>query len=116
MNTRMAERTLAKEHILKIIATFKETKVLGATIDPESQMDMVLKTLPDSFSQFKLNYNMNKIEMTPVELMKEFQIAKKVMIPQCKALVAKLSSSRTGPKPRNFKKKKKGNAVARPNT
>jgi hypothetical protein len=42
---------------------------------------MVLETLLDSFSQFKLNYNMNKLKMTLTELMKELQIAEKVMRP-----------------------------------
>jgi hypothetical protein len=65
--------------MLKMIAVFKEVEVLGATIDPESQVDMVLETFPDSFSQFKLNYIMNKLEMTPTKLMKELQIVEKVM-------------------------------------
>jgi hypothetical protein len=110
---RLAEGALVREHILKIIATFEEAKVLGTIIDFESQVDMVLEILQDSFSQFKLNYNINKLELTLMELMKKFQIEEKVMTPQSKALAIKSSSSRIEPKPRKFKKKK-GNIIAQP--
>ncbi|XP_052193865.1 uncharacterized protein LOC127802198 [Diospyros lotus] len=107
MTTRMAEGASVREHMLKMIAYFEEAEVLGATIDAESQVDMVLETLPDSYSQFKLNYNMNKLEMNLVELMKELQAAEKIMKPTSKALaIHSASSPRVGPKAKNFKKKK----------
>jgi hypothetical protein len=112
MNTTIAEEALVKEHILEMIAAFEEVEVFAATIVPESLVDLVLETLSNSFSHFKLNYNMNKLEMTLTELIKDLQIIEKVIRPQSKALVIKLSSSRTGSKPKNFKKMKKGNVVA----
>ena len=92
MNTRMAEGASVREHMLKMIAHFEEAEVLGATIDPESQIDMVLETLPDLYSQFKLNYNMNKLNMDLTELMKELQAAEKIMKPVSKVLVSRSAS------------------------
>ena len=46
-------------------------EVLGANIDGESQADMILQSLPESFKEFKLNYNMNKKIYTLSELMNE---------------------------------------------
>ena len=88
MNTRMAEGASVRDHLLKMIAAFEEAEVLGAMIDPESQIDMVLETLPDSFSQFKLNYNMSKMSMTLTELMKELQAVEKIIKPVGSALTA----------------------------
>jgi hypothetical protein len=36
--------------MLKMIAYFEEAEYLRAAKDPESQIDMVLETLPDSYS------------------------------------------------------------------
>jgi hypothetical protein len=36
MKTRMAKGVSIREHMLKMIATFEEIKVLGAIIEPES--------------------------------------------------------------------------------
>jgi hypothetical protein len=47
-------------------------EVLRVEIKSENQVDMTLETLPGMLSQFKVNYNMNKMEMSLTELMKEF--------------------------------------------
>ncbi|WP_163813176.1 hypothetical protein, partial [Pseudodesulfovibrio sp. JC047] len=57
MNTRMAEGTPVRDHMLKMMDCFNVAEILGAEIDGESQTDMILETLPDSFNQFKLNFN-----------------------------------------------------------
>ena len=51
-----------------IIRLFNKMEILGVEIDGETQVDMVLKTLLDSFKQSKLNYGdeVNQIgERTP---------------------------------------------------
>jgi hypothetical protein len=103
----MAEGASIKVHMLKMIATFEEAEVLRATIGRKSQVGMVLETLSNSFSQFKLNYNMKKLEMTLTKSMQELQIEEKVMRPHVKALAIKSSSLRIGHQPRKFKKKKR---------
>ena len=59
-NTKMDEGTLVREHCLRMISNLNTLNVLGTDIDGESQVDMILLSLPESFKEFKLNYNMNK--------------------------------------------------------
>ncbi|XP_019228264.1 PREDICTED: uncharacterized protein LOC109209450 [Nicotiana attenuata] len=63
LNTKMAEGSL----------------VLGAMIDKESQVEMVLQTLPDSFQQFHLNYDMNKMDLLLAKLLNELQAAESII-------------------------------------
>ncbi|XP_057981216.1 uncharacterized protein LOC131166655 [Malania oleifera] len=56
MNTTMAEGTLLRDHVLKIIGLINELEILGAEIDGETQ-------------------NMNKLSYSLVELLKELQAA-----------------------------------------
>ena len=48
-NTKMAEGTLVREHCLRMISNLNTLEVLGADIDGESQVDMILQSLPESF-------------------------------------------------------------------
>lgn len=52
-----------RDHMLALITQFKVVEVLGAGIKSETQVDMALETLYDMFSQFKVNYNINKLNM-----------------------------------------------------
>ncbi|CAA0808191.1 Unknown protein, partial [Striga hermonthica] len=63
MNTRMAEGTPVREHALKVMAQLNELEVLGGFIDGETEVDIMLQSLPKSFDQFRLNYNMHKMHM-----------------------------------------------------
>ena len=64
LNTKMAEGTSVQEHVLKMIAHLNELEILGAEIDGETQVDIVLMSLPESFKTFRLNYIMNKRSYT----------------------------------------------------
>ena len=59
MSTKMMEGTPVREHVLKMISFINELDMLGAEIDSETQVDVILASLPDSFNQFIMNYNMN---------------------------------------------------------
>ena len=59
LNTKMAEGTPIQEHVLKIIFHLNELEVLRAEIDGKTQIDIVLMSLPESFSNFCLTYNMS---------------------------------------------------------
>ena len=59
-NTILAEGTLVREHCLRMISHLNTLEVLGVDIDGESQADMILQSLPESFKEFRINYNMNK--------------------------------------------------------
>ena len=74
LNTKMAEGTLVRDHVLKI-AHLNELEILGDEIDGESQVDIVLLSLPESFKNFRLNYSMSKGSYSLVELLNELQTA-----------------------------------------
>ena len=42
------------------VAHLNELEILKAKIDGESQVDIVLMSLPESFKNFYLNYSMSK--------------------------------------------------------
>ena len=57
-----------------IIELFNEMEIFGVEIDIETQIDMVLKTLPNSFKEFKLNYFINKLMMSLTKLLRELKM------------------------------------------
>ena len=63
------------DHVLKMIAHLNELEILGAEIDDESQVDIVLMSLVESFKNFCLNYSMSKGSYSLAELLKELQAA-----------------------------------------
>ena len=90
-NTKMAEGTSVREHCLRMISNLNTFEVLGANIDGESQVDMILQSLPESFKEFRLNYNMNKKVYTLSELMNELTILLMLMLIRLKLLLLNLS-------------------------
>ena len=56
MSTKMAEGTPIQEQILKMMDSLNELEVLGAEIDVESHINVILEQLLYSFKNFKLNY------------------------------------------------------------
>ena len=79
LNTKMAERTLVRDHVLKIISHLNELEILGAEIDGESQVDIVLMSLPKSFKNFCLNYSISKGSYSLAELLKELQAVEGIL-------------------------------------
>ncbi|XP_077251857.1 uncharacterized protein LOC143891094 [Tasmannia lanceolata] len=73
VSTKMVERTLVRVHMLKMMGYLNDLEVLEAMLDGESQVDKVLASLPPSFSDFVMNYNMNKLLMTLTELLNHLQ-------------------------------------------
>ena len=55
LNTKMAKGTPVQDHVLKMISHLNELEILGAEIDGESQVDIVLMSLPESYKNFRLN-------------------------------------------------------------
>ena len=54
-------------------------EVLGADINRESQVDMILQSLPESFKEFRLDYNMSKKIYSLFELMNELVAAEGIL-------------------------------------
>ena len=71
LNTKMTEGTPMQDHVLKMITHLNELEILGAEIDGESQVDIVLMSLPESFKNFRLNYSMSKGSYSLAELLEE---------------------------------------------
>ena len=70
LNTKMAEGTPVWDHVLKMIAHLNELEILGAKIDSESKVDIMLMSLPESYKNFHLNYSMSKGSYSLAELLK----------------------------------------------
>lgn len=62
-----------REHMLKMMSYVNELDMLGAEIDAISKIDKVLVSLPHSFNQFMLNYNINKMDANLSELLNILQ-------------------------------------------
>ena len=107
-NTKMAEGTLVREYCLRMISHLNTLEVLGADIDGESQADMILQSLPESFKKFRLNYSMNKKIYTLSELMNELVVVEGILgTSNVDANMAEISTSQSKSKGNGKKKKKK---------
>ncbi|XP_030936434.1 uncharacterized protein LOC115961630 [Quercus lobata] len=108
MSTKMVEGAPVREHVLKMISFINELDMLGAEIDSETQVDAILASLPNSFNQFIMNYNMNKMEMTLSELLNKLKTAED-LIKKEKPTVMLAEKSYTSlklkAKGKNFKRK-----------
>ena len=58
-----------QDHCLKMKGHISTVEVMEAMLEQEMKGHMILKSLPYSFNQLKMNYNMNKLKFTPVDLM-----------------------------------------------
>ena len=79
MNTRMT-RGSVRNHCLAMMSHISRAEVMGATLEEEMKIDIILESLPDSFNQFKMNCNMNKLNLTPTQLMQELESAEKSLV------------------------------------
>ena len=107
-NTKMVEGTSVREHCLRMISNLNTLEVLGADIDGESQVDMILQSLLESFKEFRLNYNMSKKIYSLSELMNELVAAEGILCTSSvNANMAEVSTSQPNLKGKGKKKKKK---------
>ncbi|XP_047943016.1 uncharacterized protein LOC125189830 [Salvia hispanica] len=107
MTKSMKEGTSVWQRVMKMMSHLNQIEVLGGTIDPESQITIILQSLPPSFQQFKLNFEMNKWDYTLAELLTELQSAEDLMV-QAKVAMLSLApnssgSKQTGPRPDLFR-------------
>ena len=72
---RMAEGNLIGPHVLKMIGYIENLEKLGFPLGQELATDVILQSLPESYGQFVLNYNMNKIDKTLPQLLGMLRIA-----------------------------------------
>ena len=78
---------------------------LGFAMDHELSIDLVLQSLPDSYAQFVLNFQMNKIDCTLPELINMHKTVEPSIKKEQKSIMVVNSS---GPSKKNKKAKKQG--------
>ena len=74
INTRMTSGCV-KDHYLAMISHISRAEVMGAKLQKEMKIDLILQSLPKHFNQFKVKYNMHKMDLIPVQLMHELESA-----------------------------------------
>jgi hypothetical protein len=102
LNTKMVEGTPIRENCLSMIAMLNSLEVLGVEIDSESQVDIIIHSLPRSYNQFKLNVTMKEQDFTWSKLMNESIAMESILKTKVYINMAQASSS----KPKAKKKKK----------
>ncbi|XP_037493734.1 uncharacterized protein LOC119370194 [Jatropha curcas] len=78
LTSKMEEGTPIRTHVLRMMSLLNDKEVLGAEVDKTTQIEMVLNTLPADFQQFRLNYNMNKMDFTLSKLLNKLVAAEDV--------------------------------------
>ncbi|KAL8147689.1 hypothetical protein AgCh_005133 [Apium graveolens] len=74
---RMFEGSSVNDHVLKMINLIERLGQLGFAMDGELSQDLVLQSLPSSFSQFVMNFHMNKLDKSSALLIGEGSNPKK---------------------------------------
>ena len=104
----MTDGTSMREHCLRMISNLNTLEVLYVNIDGESKVDIILQSLPKSFIEFRLNYNMNKKIYSLSKLMNELVAAEGMLgTSSVEANMAEASTSQPKSKGKGKKKKKK---------
>ena len=71
----MSEDASVQTHVLKMIEWIERLVVLGFKMDKDLSIDLILQSLPDSFSKFIINFHMNKIDVSLAELVNMLKTA-----------------------------------------
>ncbi|WRX17143.1 hypothetical protein QQP08_009630 [Theobroma cacao] len=74
---KMEKGSSVRPHVLKKIELIERLGQLGLAMDHELSIDFVLQSLLDSFSQFVLNFHMNRLEATLTELLNMLDTAER---------------------------------------
>ena len=103
--SRMQEGTSVEKHISDMIACIDRLAALNFLMDAELYIDLVLQSLPPSWSSFVLNYNMLHKELTLGELMSMAKDAEPEINKGRKREAHIAESSQKGKKKKGKKKK-----------
>ncbi|KAK8564677.1 hypothetical protein V6N12_058260 [Hibiscus sabdariffa] len=66
---KMSEGSSVGAHVIKMMGYIQTLEKLGFALNDELAADVILQSLPDSFNQFVLNFNMNEINKTLPQLL-----------------------------------------------
>ena len=93
-----------QDHYLTMIKDLEELKKLDIILDKDFQIDMILQSLSDAYSQFIMNFHMHKMQCTLVELI-NMLVTAELSMKGSKGSV--LTVKQTSSKRKSFGKKKK---------
>ena len=110
INTRMTGGRV-KDHCLAMISHINRAEVMGEKLQKEMKIDLILQSLPKHFNQFKVNYNMHKMDLTPVQLMHELESAEQSLKEQGSINFTEGSAKPKGKPKGGYKNKKKKVAI-----
>ncbi|KAK8715416.1 hypothetical protein V6N13_042750 [Hibiscus sabdariffa] len=71
----MSEGSLVGAHVIKMMGYIQTLEKLSFPLNDELAIDVIMQSLPDSFNQFVLNFNMNEINKTLPQLLGMLRIA-----------------------------------------
>lgn len=72
---KLAEGASVGTHVLKMIGYIENLERLGFPLGQELATDLILQSLPDSYNQFIMNYNMNEIDKSLPDLLNMLRTA-----------------------------------------
>ena len=75
-NLKMHEGQLIHEYCMTVIKDIEELEKLELEMQKELQMNLILQSLMSSYSQFIINFHMNKLDYTIFELVNMLVIMK----------------------------------------
>ena len=81
----MAEGSQVGPHVLMMIGYIDRLENLGSKLNDDLVIDLILSSLPDCFSQFVMNFNMNTMERSLIDLLAMLRTAEKEMKSKTKA-------------------------------
>jgi hypothetical protein len=77
IDCKMAEGSSISAHVIKLQGYIQRLEALGVPFPVDFGTDMILKSLPPSFTGFVMNYNMHGMNKTLVELFAMLKVADK---------------------------------------
>ncbi|KAI4338351.1 hypothetical protein L6164_016690 [Bauhinia variegata] len=73
---KLLEGSLVRPHVLKMIEYLESLERFGAPLGQELAIDLILQSLPSSYSQFVMNYKINEIDKSLPKLLSTFKTTK----------------------------------------
>ena len=102
----MTHGTPVSSHVIRMIDMIERLEKYGIHLHSWIQQDLILQSLPDTFSQFIVNYHMNGLDATPPQLLNMLKTAESNFPKKGQVLLTAASSSKKKKKTSFIKKKK----------
>ncbi|GFP91121.1 retrovirus-related pol polyprotein from transposon tnt 1-94 [Phtheirospermum japonicum] len=105
---RLREGASVHEHVLKMITLIEKLVNLDVVLPSELQVDLILLSLPSSYEQFIVNFNMNKLDPT-LDVMLNMLVSYEATIKKEKSVLLTAPSGKKS----SFSKKRKSSVPSK---